>query len=181
MSYQADGSIVVLYPPKNVSNQWFSVRWYDAFAAAVHLNKNLKRFILFIYLFWFCLLFQPCYAYIVQIQHITVRWVISLTQFPYEVNSVSAQNGTWPCRSPVCKTACRSFHFRNKNLDLTETDSREEIWTTRLCEPSISLLVNQYMNTAIKSTGGMAAEQSLAGRLAVESGANDTMSHLLQL
>ena len=55
MAYQADGSIVVLYPPKNVSNQWFpewfSVRWYDAFAAAVRLNKNLKRFILFIHLF----------------------------------------------------------------------------------------------------------------------------------
>ena len=73
------------------------------------------------------------------------------------------------------------FIFETKILDLTETDSREEIWTTRLCEPSISLLVNQYMNTAIKSTGGMAAEQSVAGRLAVESGANDTMSHLLQL
>lgn len=46
---------------------------------------------------------------------------------------------------------------------------------------TISLVVNQYMNTAIKSTGGLAAEQSLASGLVVEPGANDTISHLLQL
>ena len=58
---------------------------------------------------------------------------------------------------------------------LTEGNlDHQVLWT-------ISLLVNQYMNTAIKSTGGLAAEQSLAGGLAIESGANDTMSHLLQL
>lgn len=109
------------------------------------------------YLFWFCHLFKPCYAYIVQIQQITVR-VISLTQ-------CSEWNLTR--RSPVCKTACRSFHFRNKNLDLMQTDSRKEIWTTRFVNHlACSKLIHEYGDQKHRGTGGRVVSGSQIGNRA---------------
>lgn len=142
------------------------------------LIKIWKVFFCF-YLFWFCHLFKPCYAYIVQVQQIAVR-VISLTQFHYEVNPISAQNGTWPADLRFARPHVVRFIFETKIWILyanwlTEGNlDHQVLWT-------ISLVVNQYMNTAIKSTGGLAAEQSLVRGLAIEPGANDNMSHLLQL
>ena len=160
MSYQADGSIVVLYPPKNVSNQWFSVRCFDAFAAAVrpcsHLNKNLKIFILFIYLFWFCHLFKPCYAYIVQIQHITVR-VISLTQFHYEVNPISAKNGTWPADLRFTRPHVVRFIFETKIWILCKlTHGRKFGPPGFVNHLAFSKSIHEYGDQKHRGTGGRA-------------------------
>lgn len=128
------------------------------------LIKIWKDFFCF-YLFWFCHLFKPCYAYIVQIQQITVR-VISLTQFHYEVNPISAQNGTWPADLRFARPHVVRFIFETKIWISCKLTQGKKIWTTRFCEPSCSKSIHEYGDQKHRGTGGRVVSGSQIGNRA---------------
>ena len=129
------------------------------------LIKIWKDFFCF-YLFWFCHLFKPCYAYIVQIQQITVR-VISLTQFHYEVNPISAKNGTWPADLRFARPHVVRFIFETKIWILCKlTHGRKFGPPGFVNHLACSKLIHEYGDQKHRGTGGRVVSGSQIGNRA---------------